>query len=82
MGNFTQTILANVLVGIAVLYLAYRAYLKAKNKDHSSCGGCSKCSASTSASTSASNIQSPRPAPQATALITLERPKPKNIVHK
>jgi hypothetical protein len=73
--NHIQALLANILVGMAVLYLLYRAYLKVKNKDHSSCGGCSKCAASASAP--ASNTQTPRPAPQATPLIALERPRPK-----
>jgi hypothetical protein len=46
MDNLTmQTVLANILVGIATLYLIYRAYLKVKNRENSSCGGCSKCSA-------------------------------------
>jgi hypothetical protein len=66
-----QALLANIFVGLAVLYLIYRAYLKAKNKEHSSCGGCAGCGKSERHEAQ----NKPRPAPQATPLITLERPK-------
>jgi hypothetical protein len=74
MDSHTQQLLANALVGVALIYLSYRAYLRNKNKDHAGCGGCGKCAASQNVP----NKNTPRPAPQAVPLITLERPKKRN----